>query len=82
MLQVGDRNIVEAFHDDFKVYLQENCDEDFRRLSVDLAGLTIRSLANMPCFDRWTVNAEESLRALLSENRFLGYDVPKWDEGA
>ncbi|GAB7330154.1 hypothetical protein MBLNU13_g01829t1 [Cladosporium sp. NU13] len=80
MLQVGDRNIVEAFHDDFKVYLQENCDEDFRRLSVDLADLTIKSLAKMPCFGRWTVNAEESLKALLSENKFLGYAAPKWGD--
>ena len=80
MLQVGDRNIVEAFHDDFRVYLQENCNEDFRPLYVDLANLTVKSLAALPCFDRWTVSAEQSMQALLSENKFLGYAAPKWGD--
>lgn len=79
-LQVGDRNIVEAFHDDFKVYLQENCNEDFRPLYVDLADLTVRSFAALPCFDRWTISAERSLRERLSENAFLGYAAPKWGD--
>lgn len=80
MLQVGDRNIVEAFHDDFKIYLQENCTEDFRPLYVDLADLTVRSLAALPCFDRWTVSAEQDLQDRLSENAFLSYAAPKWGE--
>jgi ankyrin repeat protein len=80
MLQVGDRNIVEAFHDDFKVYLQENCNEDFRPVYVDLADLTVRGLAALPCFDRWTVAAEQSLKERLSQNEFLGYAAPKWGD--
>lgn len=80
LLQVGDRNIVEAFHDDFKVYLQENCNEDFRPGYVDLADLTVESLAALPCFDRWTVSAEQSLQERLSENEFLGYAAPKWGD--
>lgn len=80
MLQVGDRNIVEAFHDDFKVYLQENCNEDFRPVYVDLADLTVKSLAALPCFDRWTATAEESLKEKLSQNKFLGYAAPIWGD--
>jgi ankyrin repeat protein len=80
MLQVGDRNIVEAFHDDFKVYLQENCNEDFRPVYVNLADLAVKSLAALPCFDRWTVAAEESLKERLSQNEFLGYAAPIWGD--
>ena len=80
ILQVGDRNIVEAFHDDFKIYLQENCTEDFRLLYIDLADLTVKCLAALPCFDQWTVSAEESLKDRLSESAFLGYAAPKWGD--
>lgn len=78
MIVIGDRNIVEPFHDDFRIHLQENCNEDFRHLNVDLADMTVRSLTALPCFDRWTANAAQSLKDVLSQNRFLGYAAPKW----
>ena len=78
MLVMGDRKIVEPFHDDFRVHLQENCNEDFRHLNVALADMTVRSLTALPCFDRWTANAAQSLKDMLSQNRFLGYAAPKW----
>jgi ankyrin repeat protein len=78
MLVIRDRRTVGPFHDDFGVYLQENCAEEFRHLGVDLTVMTTDILLDLPDVDSWTTETHQRLSNTLSEHPFLGYAAPNW----
>ena len=78
MLVIRDRETVGPFHDDFGVYLQENCAEEFRHLGVDLTVMTTGILLALPKFDSWNSETEKMLSDTLDKNPFLGYAAPNW----
>lgn len=77
-LAIRENHTVGPFHDDFGVYLQENCAEDLRLVGVDLALMTTKSLLALPRYDSWTGATEQSLSDTLSEHPFLAFASPNW----
>lgn len=77
-LVIRDNDTVGPFHDDFGVYLQENCADDLRIVGVDLAVMTTKSLLALPLYDSWTAETDRSLSDALSEHPFYSYASANW----
>jgi ankyrin repeat protein len=78
MLVIRDRRTIGPFHDDFGVYLQENCAEELRHQGVDLTEMTTDILLDLPNFDSWNDETDRCLSDTISEQPFLGYAAPNW----
>lgn len=77
MLVINSDDTVTTFHDDFSIYLLENRAEDLRHLHVNLTGLTIQSVLDLPCY-RWTADTSSFLEGLIGESPLLSYAAPNW----